>query len=353
MRRLFLSLSCIATLLPAQADEGLGTAKRILFLGDSITYAGAYVETFEWFLQTQFPDREFTVINCGLPSETVSGLSEAGHAGGAFPRPDLHERLGRVLDLVKPDLVFACYGMNDGIYLPFEGQRFAKFQDGMMKLHRQVEKAGARIIHLTPALFDPLPIRNRLVSDPAAVKDGQMFAGYDEVLERYARWLLDQRDHGWAVIDTHSAMKWALAERRKTGPSFSFAADGVHPNAAGQAVMAKALIHGVDEKRAIEFARLEASAAAQTLAFQGVRELINQRSRVLKDAYLTTAGHKRPGMAKGKPLEEAKVMATALTRRIKELWAEANPSPQKAGERRFLINAVRTPGLHHSLLHTR
>ena len=46
---------------------------------------------------TQHSDRKFKVINCGLPSETVSGLSEPDHAGGKFPRPDLHERLGRVL----------------------------------------------------------------------------------------------------------------------------------------------------------------------------------------------------------------------------------------------------------------
>ena len=35
-----------------------------------------------------------------------------------IPRPDLHERLERVLTQTKPDLVFARYGMNDGIYLP-------------------------------------------------------------------------------------------------------------------------------------------------------------------------------------------------------------------------------------------
>ena len=66
----------------------------------------------------------------GLPSETVSGLSEPGHAGGAFPRPDLHERLERVLEQTRPDLIVACYGMNDGIYHPFTEARFEKYQAG-------------------------------------------------------------------------------------------------------------------------------------------------------------------------------------------------------------------------------
>ena len=115
----------VATISPTLAEDFLPGVKRVLFLGDSITYAGHYTELFDAFLFTQFPDRHIEVIDCGLPSETVSGLSEAGHAGGKFPRPDVHERLDRVLALVKPDLVFACYGMNCGIYLPLDEKRFA------------------------------------------------------------------------------------------------------------------------------------------------------------------------------------------------------------------------------------
>ena len=70
---------------------------RIVILGDSITYSGQYIDYLEAYAVTRFPERTIEFINLGLPSETVSGLSEPGHAGGAFPRPDLHERLARVL----------------------------------------------------------------------------------------------------------------------------------------------------------------------------------------------------------------------------------------------------------------
>ena len=71
----------------------LDGVKRVVFLGDSITYAGAYVEVLEAAFRVEDPARAVEFINIGLPSETVSGLSEPGHAGGAFPRPTVHERL--------------------------------------------------------------------------------------------------------------------------------------------------------------------------------------------------------------------------------------------------------------------
>jgi len=100
--------------------------ERVLFLGDSITWMGGYVNDVEVYFIVHYPNIHFIFINVGLFSETVSGLSELGHADGKFPRPDLHERLERVLGQTKPDLVFACYGMNDGIYMLFDSVRFHK-----------------------------------------------------------------------------------------------------------------------------------------------------------------------------------------------------------------------------------
>ncbi len=114
--------------------ELLRQARTIVFLGDSITFGGGYVAGFEaWLLTTGFRPLPL-VVNVGLPSETVSGLSEEGHAGGEFPRPDLTERLDRVLRLAKPDLVFACYGMNCGIYEPLNEERFRRYREGIEKL---------------------------------------------------------------------------------------------------------------------------------------------------------------------------------------------------------------------------
>ena len=81
--------------------------KKTVFLGDSITQAGTYVSFTSYYLQRFHPEKDFDIYPLGLGSETVSGLSEEGHAGGRFPRPSLFERLDRVLAKVKPEIVFA------------------------------------------------------------------------------------------------------------------------------------------------------------------------------------------------------------------------------------------------------
>lgn len=298
------------------AEEILPGAQRILFLGDSITYDGKYVAYVETELRLRYPDRPWDIVDCGLPSETVSGLSEDGHAGGQFPRPDLHERLDRVLAQLQPDLVLACYGMNDGIYLPLDDNRFQRFQDGVRRLRQKVEASGAKLIHLTSAVFDPVPIRAKLVpADRAA--SGQMYEGYDEVLERYSQWLLAQRDQGWQVIDLHGPMQAALAaERQRLAPSYTFSGDGVHPNTTGHQMMAQALFRGLGlsaESLAADFAQYDDPASSRARVFS----LVHRRQRVLTDAWLTATGHQRP-MPPGLPLDQAREKAAELAKQIGE-----------------------------------
>jgi hypothetical protein len=50
-----------------------------------------------------------------------------------------------------------------------------------------------------------------------------------------------------------------------------------------------------------------------------VLKLVQQRERVLKDAWLTHVGHQRPGMGKGKPLPEAEEEAKALAAKLREV----------------------------------
>jgi len=233
--RLFL-LPLLALASPASAD--LPSAERIVFLGDSITYGGTYITYIEAALVARHPDKTFELLNLGLSSETVSGLSEDGHADGKSPRPDLHERLDRVLAQTKPELVIACYGMNDGIYFPLSDERMAAHQQGILKLREKAAAAGAEIIHLTPPVFDPLPIKARTLPAGLDAYPGP-FEGYNSVLDAYSDWLLSQaKTAGWSVLDLHGPMNAALAEARKTDPAFTYAKDGIHPNDAGFRLLA-------------------------------------------------------------------------------------------------------------------
>lgn len=295
------------------ADESpradlLKNSKRIVFLGDSITAAGPYVAYFDAWLVSRKSAQSHKVIDAGLPSETVSGLSEEGHAGGAFPRPDLAERLDRVLAATKPDLVVACYGINCGIYEPFDKGRFERYQQGMKRLKAAVEKVGAKFIVVTPPFYD----------DKQAPKS----FSYNEVLDRYSDWLIQQRKEGWQVVDLHGPMSREVQKRRADKPEFTFQPDGVHPNDEGYWFVARQLIQWFGDERA---------AAAPTpkdmLAVQGapaeLLPLVQQRVSVLRDAYVSAAGHKRPGVAKGLPVAEAEKQADELSEKIQKLVTPA------------------------------
>jgi len=317
MRLFTVSFLCLF-LLPLHAV--LPETERILFLGDSITYGGTYVQIIEAALVAQHPEKKYKVINLGLSSETVSGLSEEGHAGGQFPRPDLHERLDRILSKIKPQMVIACYGMNDGIYYPLSPERMKAYQDGMLKLRAKVAASGADILHLTPAVFDPLPIREKVL--PAGLKDyPKPYAGYDEVLAAYSQWLMARRADGWQVLDVHEAMVKAMAEARKGDAQFTFSKDGIHPNASGHLVMAQPLLQHWGLQVTAEGKPVHPNGAA-------IFDLIQKKQNLLRDAWLTETGHRRPGVKAGLPLPEAEKQADSLeavARRLAKGQSKAFP----------------------------
>lgn len=288
----------------ADRRELIKSSNRVVFLGDSITYSGAYVANFIAWAELEFPKKKIDWINVGLSSETVSGLSEKGHAGGRFPRPDLFERLDRVLQQTKPDLVFACYGMNCGIYLPQDQDRFAKYKQGITKLKQEVEKTGAKIVFLTPPYFDKM--RNAKKSY------------YTDVLAAYSNWLVDQRKNGWMVADVNRAMTKAIEKNRESDPKYSVQRDAVHPDKTGHWMMAQPLIRWFGDDESAKKTSVE-----DMLKLRGkhvkIFQLCNQRMSVLRDAWLTKTGHKRPGVRKGKPLQEAKLEAEGLTKEIEKL----------------------------------
>ncbi|MBI5395388.1 MAG: SGNH/GDSL hydrolase family protein [Verrucomicrobia bacterium] len=317
MKRWFLAIP-LAVAVIANAASFPKDLRHIVFLGDSITYGGQYVEFVEAWTRTQWPQRPIEILDLGLPSETVSGLSEPGHAGGKFPRPDLHERLARVLAKTKPDLVIACYGMNCGIYHPFSEARFRKYQDGIRWLREQAAAAGAKIIHLTPPVFDPLPIKEKTL--PAGRDEyRQPFEGYNGVLDRYSAWLLEQRKAGWEVVDVHDAMNRFIAGHRKQDAAFTLARDGVHCNETGHWLMAKQLLlhWGAKDVAAVE--------DPKTAFGEPLLKLIHQRQQILKDAWLTETKHVRPGMRQGLPLGEAQAKAAELEKQITEAAKAAHP----------------------------
>ncbi|MDF1811486.1 MAG: SGNH/GDSL hydrolase family protein [Verrucomicrobiales bacterium] len=304
--RIFLFLLLFG-LSSASADTSLvKKGDRIVFLGDSNTYAAHYVNFIEASLLTQAPGLELEILNLGLSSETTSGLSEPDHP---FPRPCVHERLDRVLEKTKPDVVVAGYGMNDGMYYPQSPERMAAYQKGINDLIAKVHATGAKLILLTPPPFDPLPMKKKGKLLPATAEKFawfSIFEDYDSVLADYSNWLSALKDDRVdLVIDVRGPMVEYTETKRKENPDFVMSGDGVHFNQEGHRILAGKILTawGFDPDVEVD---------------PELQKLVSQRQILLRDAWLTHCGHKRPKTKQGLPLAEAQKKAAEITAKMKQ-----------------------------------
>ncbi|MEX1223198.1 MAG: SGNH/GDSL hydrolase family protein [Pirellulales bacterium] len=239
----------------------LADGQTVVVLGDSITAGGHYVDCLDIFLTTRLPQWRITIINRGLSSETVAGTSEAGHPGG--PRPDLHTRFARTVPPLEPDVVIACYGMNDGIYRSLNEEIFAKYRAGVERLIERVrDEADAEIILCSPPPFDPRPRADRAAENPQA-DNRPPASDYDDTLAAFTRWLLGLRERRITVIDLHTPLNDVLAARRTTDDEYLLARDGVHQGRTGHLLMAAEILVALHAPAVVEHFQLRADAASQ------------------------------------------------------------------------------------------
>ncbi len=285
----FLALACAAR---AQGVDVLA-GRRVAVLGDSITQGGGYVSFMAYYLEKQYPQKAFDLYGLGLSSETLSGLSEEGHAGGKFPRPCLFERLGRLLEKVMPEVVFACYGMNDGIYQPLDEGRFGAFKKGVERLISQCQAAGVKQIYLiTPPIYDFPP--------------GQPGFNYDAVLTAYAAWEMTLKTSGAQVIDLHTPMAKVRAGRAEV-----FSKDRIHPGEEGHLLMARTILAGAG----VRVPEQDVSA----IKADPLYKLVAQRRALRSSAWMSHIGYTREKTVEPQPLGQAEAEAAKLQAQIDDL----------------------------------
>ncbi|TYA15325.1 SGNH/GDSL hydrolase family protein [Paenibacillus faecis] len=284
--------------------------KRIVFLGDSITENGAYIRYLDAFFLKHFPNHRLDFINLGVGSETAAGTHESSHP---FPRPCVHERLERALAESRPDWVFFCYGMNDGIYHPFSEERFRLYREGMLRAVEQAERAGARVILMTPPPFDVLSVNGEPL--PEGMPDYAFetpYEGYnDEVLGKYADWL--ERigaERGCTVVDLREPLLSYIRQRREADPAYKYG-DAVHPEEDGHWVMARAIL-----KDAFHIVLERTPAWVEHLDGNFI-SLVRRRRDVLNAAWREHVGHSNPFKFDALPLEEAERVAEAMLEEIR------------------------------------
>lgn len=291
LRSILLLLIFVANVRAQTVDALAG--RQVVVLGDSITQAGGYVTFLTYYLEKLHPQQQFQIYGLGLASETLSGLSEAGHAGGKFPRPCLFERLGRLFERIKPAVVIACYGMNDGIYLPLDPERFAAFKTGVTRLITDCKAAGvAQVVVVTPPIFD-MPL------------DSPGF-NYDTVLSAYAAWQVSLKISGVQVIDLHTAMRQARVKRSEV-----FSKDKIHPGDDGHLLMAKTILAGFGVQVPDE--------PVATILADPLYRLVQNKRSLISDRWLKHVGYNREKLVTPQTLDDTDPKVAKLQAEIDAL----------------------------------
>ena len=305
-----------SSLLFAQDNKSiLLIGERILILGDSITMDGTYVSFMEYYLESFYPHNKFDIISIGLGGETTCGLTEPGH----FKRPCIFSRLDSALSEIKPKLVFACYGMNDGLYNPQSPERFQAFKDGILKLIKKIKEAGAKVIILTPPVFDPLHIQGKVLKDnETGYTFSKPYFKYDNVLTDYSNWIMNLNIEDVQTIDLHTPMKKYLLKRHKENPSFFINKDGIHPTPFGHLFMTDIILDKIGIPLHIENLDNEFNRVTSDTLFK----MINKQRQIRSKGWLEYIGYTARETVKSNNINSTKIKVSELQKQIDKLRQE-------------------------------
>lgn len=201
------------------------TNQKLVFIGDSITdgerrassaaYGEGYVSQVRYLLLARYPQLKLRIVNHGAPGDTSR---------------DLLSRWERDVIAEQPDWLAVMIGINDvcrsfGAYNA-EAVPLPEYMRNLRLLLGQAHSAtSARLILLTPYMIEPdrrQPMRRQMDCYGQAVR---------QLAPDFAALLVDTQAAFDAVLAHTTASDWSD--------------DQIHPNRAGHAVIALALLRAV------------------------------------------------------------------------------------------------------------
>jgi len=205
------------------ADRPLGKGERIVFLGDSITQAGAgpggYVALCQDAIAKKYPDLEIGVIGAGISGNRV---------------PDLEARLDQDVLAKKPTLVVIYIGIND-VWHSANGRGTSKsdYEQGLRRIVKRIQDTGSRVILCTPSVIG----EKHDGSNP-----------FDAMLEEYSQ--ISRTVAADTRVRLVDLRRQFLAHLKAHNPENAdkniLSSDGVHLNAAGNRFVADRMLEGVE-----------------------------------------------------------------------------------------------------------
>jgi lysophospholipase L1-like esterase len=219
MQKLFAVVLALVGAAPADSPKQLQIkpGDQIVVLGDSITAAGGYLRDIDAVFAQQYPDLKIPkVINKGI---------------GGQKAEDLVQRFDRDVVQLKPAFVTIHIGINDvwhRLSKPHEEQVLANYQKNVAKLVDAAQKAGIKVILLTPTVIEENP----------SAEGNKRLAMYVAAEKKIAA------EKKCQLVDLHGMFLTALKQKPADQTRW-LTADGVHMKPLGDAVMATGVLRAL------------------------------------------------------------------------------------------------------------
>ena len=214
---------------PAPAALLLKPGDRLAICGDSITEQKMYSRIMETYLTVCAPELGVTVRQYGWSGEVAPGFLA---------------RMTNDCLRFQPTIATTCYGMNDHGYRPYEATIGERYRTASTAIIRAFKGAGARVVHGSPGCVG---------KKPNWVKSNNDWTTEDLNLN-----LCELRNLGIEIAQAEQTafadVFWPMftagfAAQTKYGTNYAIAGkDGVHPDWAGQTVMAYAFLRSLGLK---------------------------------------------------------------------------------------------------------
>ncbi|MEI6715830.1 MAG: SGNH/GDSL hydrolase family protein [Verrucomicrobiota bacterium] len=209
----------------------LNDGDSFVFLGDSITHQCLYTQYVEDYVYTRYPKKRIHFHNAGVGGDAASNALT---------------RFDEDVAAYHPKAVSILLGMNDGRYRAYDQAIFDTYQAGMTTILDKIAGIGASAFPMTPTMHDARAAR--MAGKTLEPRDTY----YNGVLSLYGAWLREvAQQRGLGFVDMYTPLNQLTLEQRRSDPRWTMIPDAVHPGAAGQFVMATALIGDIFPKSSV------------------------------------------------------------------------------------------------------
>ncbi|MES1167439.1 MAG: SGNH/GDSL hydrolase family protein [Pseudomonadota bacterium] len=241
----------------APPSAGFRIKDRWCVVGDSITHSGTYHEWIELYYLTRLPGAVIDVFNCGISGDRT--------AGGL-------QRLNWDILSRQPTVASIMFGMNDVERVLYSDEAatpetlakrraaLESYQQNQRDLVAALQKAGVRVILVTPSIFDQ-------TAEMAAPRQ----TGVNDALGECAAFVQKLgTETGCAVVDFYGPMNRFTQARQTKDPKFTMVGpDRIHPGPAGHLALAYLFLRAQGASADVARLSIDASTAKVTGSVRG------------------------------------------------------------------------------------